>query len=162
MKAKILDSHTVFFMDDKEYNQLIYNRDCLVNERDNVFATGSAEYIEYLDFMIDRANANIDGYLPYKSAGEQPEISGFQELNITYEMVDNEIVQVFTILDNDKGKVSKEIDRLKNILSAGDYKITKCYEANLLGEQLPYDITALHNQRQAIRDQINKLELLIS
>lgn len=161
MKAKILDSHTVFFIDDKEYNQLIYNRDCLVNERDNVLATGSAEYIEYLDFMIDKANANVDGYFPYKSAGDQPEISGFQEISVTYELIDNEIVQVFTILDNDKGKVSKEIERLKNILSNGDYKITKCYEANLLGEQLPYDITALHIQRQAIRDQINELELLI-
>lgn len=161
MKAKILDSHTVFFMDDKEYNQLVYNRDCLVNERDNVFATGSDEYIEYLDFMINQATANVEGYLPYKSAGDEPEISGFQELSITYEVIDSEIVQVFTVLDNDKGKVSREIERLKNILSDGDYKITKCYEANLLGKQLPYNIADLHTQRQAIRDQINELELLI-
>ena len=161
MKAKILNSNTVFFMDDKEYNQLIYNRDCLVKERDNISATGSDEYIDYLDFMIGRANANVDGYLPYKSAGEQPEISGFQEICITYEVIDNEIVQVFTILDNDKCKVSREIERLKNILSDGDYKITKCYEANLLGEQLPYDIMVLHKERQSLRDRINELELLV-
>lgn len=161
MKAKILDLHTVFFMDDKEYNQLIYNKNCLVNERDNVSATGSAEYIEYLDFMIDRAAANIDGYLPYKPAGDQPELSGFQELSITYEVINNEVVQVFTVLNNDKGKVSREIERLKSILSDGDYMITKCYEANLLGKQLPYDIADLHTQRQAVRDRINELELLI-
>lgn len=161
MKAKILDSHTVFFMDDKEYDHLVYNRDCLVNERDKNCSTYSAEYIDYLDFMIDRATANVDGYLSYKPAGDKPEISGFQEISVSYHVIDNEVVQIYTILDNDKGKVSKEIERLKSILSDGDYKITKCYEANLLGKQLPYDIGDLHTQRQSIRDRINELELLI-
>ena len=148
-------------MDDKEYNKLVYNRKCLVDERENVSTTASIEYIAYLDIMIDKATANIDGYFPYKPAGQQPELSGFQELSISYQVIDNEVVQIFTVLENDKGKVSNEIERLKGVLSDGDYKITKCYEANLLGEQLPYDIMDLHTQRQSIRDRINELELLI-
>lgn len=47
---------------------------------------------------------------------------------------------------------------LKEQLSATDYKIIKCSEAQLVGEELPYDIVALHAERQAIRDQINELE----
>ena len=47
---------------------------------------------------------------------------------------------------------------LKEQLSSTDYKIIKCSEAQLVGEELPYDITALHAERQAIRNQINELE----
>ena len=39
-----------------------------------------------------------------------------------------------------------------------DYKIIKCSEASLVGEEMPYDITALHAERQALRDKINELE----
>lgn len=40
----------------------------------------------------------------------------------------------------------------------GDWKIAKCIEAYLVGANLPYDIEELHNERQAIRDEINILE----
>lgn len=52
----------------------------------------------------------------------------------------------------------RKIDTLKSELAAGDYKITKCYEASLLGEPLPYDIKELHAARQSIRDKISELE----
>lgn len=54
--------------------------------------------------------------------------------------------------------VSEQIQALKNELSATDYQIIKCSEAQLVGEDLPYDINALHSTRQALRDQINELE----
>lgn len=54
--------------------------------------------------------------------------------------------------------VEEQIAALKEQLSATDYKIIKCSEASLVGEELPYDITALHAERQAIREQINALE----
>lgn len=54
--------------------------------------------------------------------------------------------------------VRTEIQTLKDCLSDSDYKITKCYEASLLGDDLPYDIAELHRQRQAYRDKINDLE----
>lgn len=52
----------------------------------------------------------------------------------------------------------EQIISLKAELSATDYKIIKCSEAQLIGEELPYDVFTLHAERQAIRDQINQLE----
>lgn len=56
----------------------------------------------------------------------------------------------------------KEIQRLKNELTASDYKVIKCYEASLAGKELPYDIAALHIERQQVRDRINQIEVQIS
>lgn len=49
-----------------------------------------------------------------------------------------------------------EGDRAMGELGSGDYKVIKCMEAFLCGEPLPYDITALHAERQALREIINK------
>ena len=43
-------------------------------------------------------------------------------------------------------------------LAAEDYKIIKCFEAYMCGEDLPYDLTDLHADRQILRAQINALE----
>ena len=53
---------------------------------------------------------------------------------------------------------SEEIERLKSELQESDYKVIKCAEAICLNEELPYNMTALHNERQALRDKINELE----
>lgn len=52
----------------------------------------------------------------------------------------------------------EQIAVLKAELSATDYKIIKCSEAQLMGETLPYDIAVLHAERQVLRDRINALE----
>lgn len=52
----------------------------------------------------------------------------------------------------------RRIAELKAELNSTDYKIIKCSECSLAGDELPYDITELHAQRQAIRDEINELE----
>ena len=52
----------------------------------------------------------------------------------------------------------QHINELKYELTATDYKIIKCSECSLAGEELPYDIVELHAQRQAIRNEINELE----
>lgn len=57
----------------------------------------------------------------------------------------------------DKQHIRAQIASLKEELAASDYKITKCYEATLLGAELPYDIQELHQQRQELRDRINAL-----
>lgn len=49
-----------------------------------------------------------------------------------------------------------EDDRAISELADGDYKVIKCMEAFLCGEPLPYDIAALHAERQALRDIINQ------
>lgn len=55
-------------------------------------------------------------------------------------------------------KILGEIDAIKAELSETDYQVIKCYEASLVGEELPYDIKALHEDRNEKRAQINALE----
>lgn len=55
-------------------------------------------------------------------------------------------------------KIQGEIDAIKAELSETDYQVIKCYEASLVGEKLPYDIKALHEDRNEKRAQINALE----
>lgn len=65
----------------------------------------------------------------------------------------------YTIEDDGREKPTAEkIAELKAQLSATDYKIIKCSECQLLGQEMPYDVVELHAERQAIRDQINELE----
>ena len=51
-----------------------------------------------------------------------------------------------------------EVSRLKAEIAATDYQIIKCSECQLLGKDMPYDVAELHEQRQAIRDEINAME----
>ena len=51
-----------------------------------------------------------------------------------------------------------DIESLKSELQESDYNVIKCAEAICLNEELPYNMTALHNERQALRDKINELE----
>lgn len=55
-------------------------------------------------------------------------------------------------------KKQQRILDLKGLLNTTDYKIIKCSEYQLAGVDLPYDIVALHAERQALRDEINQLE----
>ena len=51
-----------------------------------------------------------------------------------------------------------DIERLKSELQESDYKVIKCAEAMAVGAEMPYNVTELHNERQALRDKINELE----
>lgn len=51
---------------------------------------------------------------------------------------------------------------LANTSEIGDWKIVKCMEAKLLGNDLPYNINELDSKRQKVRDRINELEVLIA
>lgn len=55
-------------------------------------------------------------------------------------------------------KIQGEIDAIKAELSETDYQVIKCYEASLVGEELPYDIKTLHTERDLKRAKINTLE----
>ena len=59
---------------------------------------------------------------------------------------------------DDNGLLLSEIERLKSELQESDYKVIKCAEAMAVGAEMPYNVTELHNERQALRDKINKLE----
>ncbi len=52
----------------------------------------------------------------------------------------------------------REIETLKKYLTDSDYKVIKCYEASLAGEELPYDFSELRAKREATRLRINQIE----
>ena len=71
----------------------------------------------------------------------------------------NGMVFVDCISDIDEGvPKSEDIERLKSELQESDYKVIKCAEAICLNEELPYNMTELHKERQSLRDKINELE----
>ena len=51
-----------------------------------------------------------------------------------------------------------DIESLKSELQESDYKVIKCAEAMAVSAELPFKLTDLHKDRQALRDKINKLE----
>lgn len=61
-------------------------------------------------------------------------------------------------IDEKQANIHMEIEHLKSELQESDYKVIKCAEAICLNEELPYNMTELHNERQALRDKINELE----
>ena len=54
-----------------------------------------------------------------------------------------------------------EIDRMEGELSSTDYMITKANEYVLAGQLVPYDMTAVHLEREQIRVRIRELERMI-
>ena len=61
-------------------------------------------------------------------------------------------------IDEQQANIQMEIKRIKSELQESDYKVIKCAEAICLNSELPYNMTELHKERQALRDKINKLE----
>ena len=61
-------------------------------------------------------------------------------------------------IDEQQANIQMEIERLKSELQESDYKVIKCAEAMCINAELPYNMTALHKERQALRDKINELE----
>lgn len=57
-----------------------------------------------------------------------------------------------------KSGIMQQIAAFKEILDSSDYQIIKCYEYALNNLALPYDVAALHEERQKLRDLINELE----
>lgn len=88
------------------------------------------------------------------------EIEEGKILSDSFETVDGKVIQSWSLKDDPKF-FQKKIEDLKASLSATDYKVTKCYEATMLGEELPYDLTQLASERSFMRSEINRIEALI-
>ena len=61
-------------------------------------------------------------------------------------------------LINQKRIKERKINDLKENLISTDYKVTKCYEAFMRQQPLPYNLEELSTQRDAWRAEINQLE----
>ena len=55
-------------------------------------------------------------------------------------------------------EAQREIRTMRRNLDLTDYKVIKCLEAVLCGEEMPYDIKALHEEREGYRRIINENE----
>ena len=100
------------------------------------------------------------GFLDFV-ASEQPRCDAGYIAKDSFAIIGGKVVQSWeTKIDTET--IETQIGELKQRLSESDYKVTKCYECSLVGETLPYDIQALHDERQAIRDEINRLESLLA
>jgi hypothetical protein len=106
--------------------------------------------------MAQLRNAGFLDYVP----SEQPTCeSGYKAVD-SFVVENGKVVQSWTI-EIDTEMIQNQINELEIQLSATDYKVTKCWEYSLVGEELPYDIATLHAERQAIRDEINRLQAML-
>ena len=97
------------------------------------------------------------GYKPITDTPYPEQEEGTEPISYTvhYEEQENEIVQVW----EEAVPITPAVDvqQLKAQLGESDYKVIKCAEYQLAGLPLPYKLSTLHAERQAIRDQINKV-----
>lgn len=108
---------------------------------------------------VKMANLRNAGFLNLVSS-IQPTVQDGEVAVDSYKEENGKLVQYWEV-KVDSVYTQKKIDNLKEVLSSSDYKVIKCQEASLIGEQMPYDVDELHKERQSIRDEINRLELLI-
>jgi hypothetical protein len=77
-------------------------------------------------------------------------------------VVDGKIIEIgLTEEENKNTEIFTKtslIESIKENLTATDYQVIKCYEAQLLNEPMPYNLTELLAQRKAWRDEINAIE----
>ena len=106
---------------------------------------------------------NNSGFKTYRISGEQ--LGDFSDYTTTYRLLDDEVqysndgsIWVEPETHPYEPTIQDQINALKKELESTDYKIIKCSECQLLGQDMPYDVAELHEKRQAIRDEINKLE----
>ena len=100
------------------------------------------------------------GFLDFV-ASDPPKCDAGYIAKDSFAIIGGKVVQSWeTKIDTET--IETQIGELKQRHSESDYKVTKCYECSLVGETLPYDIQALHDERQAIRDEINRLESLLA
>lgn len=103
--------------------------------------------------MAELRNTGFLDFVP----SEQPQTEPGKIAVDSFAIVEGKVVQTWSI-HADMEAIQAEIEALKASLSDTDYQVIKCYEANLIGATLPYDIETLHAERQAIRDKINEKE----
>lgn len=98
---------------------------------------------EYAPYVLDTENGKVINPTPamYEAAGYLPYTPPTP--------TDEEIAEQ---------ERQASIESLKMQLQESDYKVIKVAECMALNLPAPYDVAALHAERQALRDQINALE----
>lgn len=97
-----------------------------------------------------------DGYKEFIFS-KQPETREGEIAVISFEDIGGKIYQKWDVVI-DVDHYNNLIISKKNELSNTDYKVIKCYEAFMCGEDFPYDINGLRIVRQRLRNEINRIE----
>ena len=103
------------------------------------------------------------GYLDFVPS-EQPRCDAGYIAKDSFTIVDGKVVQSWeTKIDTET--IETQIDKLKQQLSATDYKVIKYYEFVIADDNCEayadYEMKKLHEERQAIRAEINRLEAML-
>lgn len=96
------------------------------------------------------------GFLEFVPSEQPQAAEGYTAVDY-FEEKDGKLYQSWRI-ELDKEAIKIKIEALKQQLNTSDYQVIKCYEASLTGQELPYDIDRLHEERQQARNEINRLE----
>lgn len=92
------------------------------------------------------------------------DLGQYDEIESYIEVKDNVVYQRFKVVKNTKRKINEAILNLKQKISNTDYIIIKAYEAKVMMQDAPYSdefMTKTSEERQKIRDEINRLEELL-
>lgn len=144
LTSKILEEYTERFRDD---DGKIQERVISIEEQANILSGLGWKQVELVDdTKLDCPLYYSIHIVPY-DAGDKISYKYEQRFNV--KLVQNKIDELKASLTSNDSVI-------------GDYRITKCYEASLIGLDMPYDIAELHLKRQMVRDEINKLEALIA
>ena len=121
-------------------------------------------------YLLIRDDKTIEGYntgpeeftIEYNM--EESDFDYFSNNYYYAKFLNNSIVYQEDLKVKEENKTQKyyRIQNLKLLLQESDYKITKCYEASLLNEEIPYNLQELLAQRKAWREEINAIEFEIS
>lgn len=105
-----------------------------------------------------------EGYMPYKCE-PKPDVSGLSPIEgykLHYRQEDGCIVGYYKTAEVNPKKVEAEIARLKGEIASTDYRVTKNQELQMIGQACVYDPKTLHDEREALREAIRKLEVYIA
>lgn len=119
--------------------------------------------------LEDEYNSNKENietnYLEYKADDiSDLDLGEFDGIQPYIEVKDNIVYQRFNVIKNSSTKINETISTLKTKLSSTDYIIIKAYEAKVTMQDAPYTdeyMTQITEERQKIRDEINRLEELL-
>ena len=116
------------------------------------------------NYKLHKENLETD-YLEFQADDFRSlELGEYDEMETYVEVKDNIVHQRFKIVKNTVQKLNAAIESLKERLSSTDYIIIKSYEAKVMMQDAPYSdefMTKTTEERQKIRDEINRLEELL-
>lgn len=116
------------------------------------------------NYKLHKENLETD-YLEFQADDFRSlELGEYDEMETYVEVKDNIVHQRFKIVKNTVRKLNAAIESLKERLSSTDYIIIKSYEAKVMMQDAPYSdefMTKTTEERQKIRDEINRLEELL-